>query len=102
MELQEIYSDIKAANAEVIAISVDSQQDAAGIVRQHGLEFPVAYDSTTEISRQWGIFNLLDDGVSAPAAYVFDSSGDLMAYRIGTTIAERPGSAEVLSFLRAG
>lgn len=102
MELQEIYDDIQDAGAEVIALSIDSEGDAVSIVEAHGLEFPVAYDTTIATIRAWEVFNLLGDGVSAPATYVFDSSGNLMAYRIGDNIADRPGANEVLSFLRAG
>ncbi len=102
MELQDIYGDIQDAGAELIALSVDDQPDATGAVQALELEFPVAYDATTAIAQSWGVFNLLGDGVSAPATYVFDSSGDLMAFRIGENIAERPSAEEVLSFLRAG
>lgn len=88
-----------AAGAELIAVSVDSQVQAAAIVQQHGLEFPVLYDEDTTVTREWGIFNLLNDNVSAPATYVFNASGELAAYRIGENIADRPAAAEVVNVL---
>ena len=99
MELQEVYGEIQALGAEVIAISVDDADDATGIVEQHNLEFPVLYDNDFTVSLAWGTFNLLDDGVSAPATYVFDSAGDLVAYKIGGSIIERPSAQEVVDLL---
>ena len=87
--------------AEIIAISVDSELDAARMVERYGLEFPVLYDSSADVARAWGILNLLDDGVAAPATYVFDSTGDLVAYNIGETIADRPSAVEILAVLAA-
>ncbi len=83
-------------------MSVDSQQDARAVVEQLNLAFPVLYDTTTEVSKAWGVFNLLNDGVSAPAIYVFNSQGELVAYHIGETIADRPSAAEVLTVLTSG
>ena len=71
------------------------------MVERYGIEYPVLFDPTTQVSRAWGIFDLLNDGVAAPAAYVFDASGELFAYRIGETIAERPNAAELLATLKA-
>ena len=87
--------------AEVVAISVDDGLDAARMVDRYDIPFPVLYDTTTEVAQAWEIFNLLDDGVSAPAAYVFDASGTLFAYRIAEDIADRPGAAELLATLAA-
>ncbi len=87
--------------AEVIAISVDDGLDAGQMVERYGIEFPVLYDPTNQVAVSWEIFDLLNDGVAAPAAYVFDASGELFAYRIGETIAERPTAAELLATLGA-
>ncbi len=101
MELQEIYPEIDSIGAEVIAVSVDSGLDAARIVERYSLDFPVLYDSSGDVSRAWRIFDLLNDGVAAPATYIFDSSGELFGYRIGENIADRPTAVEVLVTLSA-
>ena len=101
MELQENYARFQAIGAEVIAISIDTELDAARIVEQYQIEYPVLYDTTTDVTKAWEIFDLLGDGVATPAAYVFDASGELFAYRIGETIADRPTAAELLATLEA-
>ena len=99
MELQENYEEIRALGAEVLAVSVDADQDARAIVEQLSLSYPVLYDTRTEVSRAWGVFNLLGDGVSAPATYVFDAAGELVAYHIGQTISDRPTAEQILDAL---
>lgn len=101
MELQDQYAEIEAIGAEIIAVSIDSEEDARAVVARLNLTYPVLYDTTTAVTRAWGVFNLLNDGVPAPAVYVFDSAGNLVSYRIGETIADRPHAAEVLSVLAA-
>ncbi len=101
MELQERYAEFLASGAQVIAISVDDEFDAARMAERYALQFPVLHDSNADVARAWGIFNLLDDGVSAPAAYVFDAEGNLFAYRIAEDIADRPTAAELLATVRA-
>lgn len=101
MELQETYAQFKAIGAEVIAVSVDDGLDAGRMVERYGIEYPVLYDDSTDVARAWEIYNLLDDGVSAPAAYVFDANGGLFAYRVADDIADRPTAAELLATLDA-
>ncbi len=101
MELQENYAQFKAMDAEVLTISVDDELDAGRMVERYGLEFPVLHDRSADVARAWGIYDLLNDGVSAPAAYVFDASGELFAYRIAESIADRPTAAELLATLAA-
>ncbi len=101
MELQESYAEFQSFGAEVIAISVDNQENAASMVARYNLQYPVLYDESYSVTRSWGIFNLLDDGVSAPATYVFNADGHLIAYRIAENIGDRPHADEVLAVLSA-
>lgn len=101
MELQENYAQIKAIGAEVIAISIDDELDAGRMVELYGIEFPILHDSSADVARSWEIYDLLNDGVSAPAAYVFDASGELFAYRVAEDISDRPTAAELLATLAA-
>ena len=95
-----MYDEFKELDAEIVALSIDTAEDAARMLEIHGLEYPLAYDTTTEVTRAWGVFDLLDDGVAAPATFIFRSDGRLGAWRIGEDIADRPTAAEVLRVLR--
>lgn len=83
-----------------IAISVDSEDDAKRAKNELNLGYTVLFDSETKTTRAFGIFDLLNDKVSAPATYLFDKSGELFAYHIGDNIRDRPSTREVLTAFR--
>jgi peroxiredoxin len=99
--LQKFYSAFKDAGAEVIAVSVDSREDAMQAVSSLGLTFPVLYDTDAAAASSWGVFNLLGDGVAAPATFVFDATGALRAFRIGKDAGDRPHAEEVIEVIRS-
>ena len=65
------------------------------------LEFPVLYDSSGRIAREWEVFDLLNDGVAAPTTFVFDASGTLQFSQIGQNAGDRPTTDEVMDILRS-
>ena len=66
-----------------------------------GLTFPVLYDTDATAAKSWNVFNLLGDGVAAPATFVFDATGTLRAFRIGKNAGDRPHAEEVLDVIRS-
>lgn len=82
-------------------MSTDKRDDADSIVATLGLEFPVLYDTEADVARSWSVFNLLGDGVAAPATFVFDAEGSLRAYKIGKDSGDRPTAQLVLDTIRA-
>jgi len=99
-ELQAIYPQFQALGAEIVAISTDVQAEAEELVNTLEVEFPVLYDTDEAVSRAWRVFNLNSDGIAAPATFVFDASGDLIAQRIGSDAGDRPTAAETLEVIR--
>ena len=85
---------------ELLAISVDNRLDAASIVDRNKLNFPVLYDTTTVVTRSWGVFDLLRDNVAAPATFVFAPEGHLVAAHIGQHAGDRPDANDILLVVR--
>jgi peroxiredoxin len=102
VELQSVYERFKELGAELLVISVDDQTDAVAAAVEWGLDYPVLYDDDNSVSIQWNVFNLLSDGVAAPSVFVFDGSGEFIAYKIGEHVADRPAAEEILSVLENG
>ena len=50
VELQESYDAIQAADAEILAVSVNSQEDAITIDDLLNLSYPVLYDESTDVT----------------------------------------------------
>lgn len=100
MELEAAYGDIVAEGAELIALSTDSLADAQAMVAHAGVTFPVLADADAAVTREYGIFDLLDDGVAAPATFIVDSDLQLVGTHVGQTIADRVPAATIIAFLR--
>ena len=64
-----------------------------------GATFPVLADPAHDAASAYGVFNLLDDGVAAPATFVI-SGGQLVASHVGQAIGERVSAPAILDVLR--
>ena len=100
MELEAVYADIRANGAQLIAISVDSVDDARAMAEHAGASFPVLSDADLVVSTAYGLFDLLADGVSAPATLIIDHDGNLAARHVGTTVSDRVPAETIVDFLR--
>ncbi len=98
--LQNVYSRLKEIGAEVIAISTNPPEQNRTTVDELGIEFPVLTDSDGSVSERWGVFNLLGNQHAAPAMFVFDSSGDEIARKIGASASELPDVDETLQVIQ--
>ncbi len=100
MELEAAYDDIRANGAQLLAISVDSPDDARAMAEHAGASFPVLSDADRVVSTAYGLFDLLEDGVSAPATLIVDHEGNLAGRYIGKTVADRVSARAIVDFLR--
>ena len=82
-----------------MALSVDDAESAAEMKDAYGLEFPVLYDTDTSVATEYGLYDLLGDGVSAPATFIIRTDGTIESALIGTTIGERPTPDSILDVL---
>ena len=78
---------------------MDDAENAAEMKDALGLEFPVLYDTDTSVATEYGLYDLLGDGVSAPATFIIRTDGTIESALIGTTISERPTPDSILDVL---
>jgi peroxiredoxin len=95
-ELQEAYPQFQRQNAEVVAISMDSIPSAAQMVALTGAQFPVLSDAEGKVVHRYGVYNLLGDGVAAPATFIVSRGGVIQWRHVGQNIADRPSADEIL------
>ena len=81
----------------MIAISTDTAENAAKMVDEHGIRFPVLHDTDGSVSRAWGTYDVLGDGLAAPSTFLIDGTGALAAWKIGQNILDRPSAGEILA-----
>ncbi len=79
---------------------MDDFQGAATMTANSGATFPVLYTNRSEnIPEEYGVYDLHDDGVAAPAVFIIDKRGNIAYINVGDTIADRPDVATLLSEL---
>ena len=83
----------------MLAVSTDRLTAAADAVERLGLQFPILYDPSTEVVREYGLYNLFNDSVSAPATFVLDKSGAVHWKYIGQGKYDRPSTEEIIAKL---
>jgi peroxiredoxin len=94
--IQETIEDIRAYNAEILAVSVDNVWSHKAWAQQQNLTFPLLSDFWPhgEVARKYGIF-LEKDGISNRALFFIDGSGNLRS----SWIAENPGVAPGINLI---
>ena len=61
-----------------------------------GVDFHVLADEDTSVSREYGIFDLHGDGVAAPATFIINSAGEIIAAHVSQNVSDRPTGEEIL------
>ena len=94
-----MYEDIRELNGEVLAISVDDLSGATQIVQQLSIPFPILYDPSREVPQSYMVYDLLGDGLAAPATFVVDREGVIRWKHVGRSIGDRASISEILDQL---
>jgi peroxiredoxin len=99
VELQSAYADIQSRGAVVLAIAVQDTARAQTMQRLVGAEYAILADSEHNVADAFHVYNLLSDGVAAPAVFIIDRRGVIVWSYIGRDANDRPSVAQVLPFL---
>ena len=92
------YQAISDLNAEILAVSVDDLSKAAYIVEQIGL--PVLYNPDAGVVWQYGVYNLLGDGLATPSTFILDVQGNIRWKYVGRSISDHSSSQQIISKLK--
>ena len=97
---------LNAANATVLAISVDAPFTNAAFAEANGVEFPILSDYTRSTVNAYGV--ALDDFASMAgytasqrAVFIVDENGDVMWKWVADSPGEQPDYSAVLAALNA-
>lgn len=71
------------------AISTDSLVDAEQMEVLAEAEFPILADTNENVSKDFGVFNLLGDNVAAPATFIIRPDGRVVWGYVGVDIGDR-------------
>ncbi len=91
-----MYPEFLERNVSLAAISTDDIADALKMVELTGAEFAILSDKDAEVAKDYGVYNLLNDGVATPAAVIVLPGGDIEWKYVGRSISDRPSPDQIL------
>ncbi len=98
-EYQQLYATIRAAGAELAAISVDGPERSQAVREQLGLSFPILCDTERLVVRAWRVYNAREKGgIAKPAVFILDPGG-VVRYVSVDEVASRVPASEIVRAL---
>ena len=79
--MQSRSDEFQAADADILAISVDLPEQSAEIVEAYGLTFPVLSDPGAETIRAFGVLHEAGGpygDIARPASFILDREGNIV------------------------
>ena len=82
-----------------MALAVNTLEGVEGAQSSAGATYPFLADPEHQVAEAYGIYNLLGDGVAAPAVFVISSDGSILWSYVGAAGEDRPPVADILAHL---
>ena len=99
-DYSEHLEDLRAAGAELVAISVDDAARAESVRQELGIKFPLLCDSSREVVKKYGLLNSGEKGgIALPASFVIDRER-VVRFRALEAVASRVSVDQLLELVR--
>jgi len=98
--LREDYEKFELLEARIIAETTDDLSHVAFAAERLGLQFPVLHDPEGRISKEYGVFDLLNDGLATPSTFLLDKDGAIRWQYIGESRSDRPANSQIIGQLQ--
>lgn len=102
-EYQQHYAAIRAARAELAALSVDGPEKSQAVREQLGLSFPILCDTERVVVRQWDVYNAREKGgIAKPAVFILDPGRVVRCVSVDEVASRVPASEIVRALSERG
>ncbi len=92
-----MYPEFLKRNVSLATISTDDTADALKMVELTDAEFAVLSDKDAAVAKDYGVYNLLQDGLATPSAVIVSPEGYIEWKYLGENIADRPPTDAILA-----
>lgn len=75
--MQEYYTEIREAGAEVIAISSESVDMTKRIIHDNGLKYAVLCDNKQQVIADYNVLDPNNSRIARPATYILNADGQV-------------------------
>ncbi len=99
-EYRDAYESLRAAGANLVAVSVDTPEKSEAVQRDWQLAFPILSDRQRRVVQEWDIYNAREKGgIAKPAVFIL-RPGLTVRFVSVDQVASRVPAAEILRLLR--
>ena len=95
-----MYREFRYFDTEVVGISMDNISETAMLAKVVEAEFKLLSDPNGKVVKEYGVYNLLGDGLATPAVFIIGSNRYLEWSHVGTNIGDRPSTGDILARLK--
>jgi peroxiredoxin len=93
------YRTLQGTGVEVVSIVVASLSDVEGWCQRAGIAYPMLADDAHQVSEAYGIYNLLGDGLAAPAVFVVATDGRIVWSRVAKSASDPVSVSTIMQHL---
>src|SRR3990170_7798564 len=93
------YSMYDERGAQVIALAVQPQEEAARSAERSKAQFPILADSEHAVADAYGVYNLFSDSEAAASVFIISKDGRIIWVSIAAFQTERVPSQTILENL---
>ena len=93
------FNEIESRNTVVFAISTHDLTNATSVARRACVRFPIPYNPSGGVVKQYEVFNLLRGDLPTPSTFIIDGFGVIRNKYVGRGISERPSSNTINQLL---
>ena len=95
-----MYTEFRSLDAEIVGISMDNVSETAGLAETVGAKFKLLSDPDGKVVKEYGVYNLLGDGVATPAVFIIGPNRYIEWSYVGTNVGDRPSASDILTRLQ--
>ena len=99
MQLERDLAKFRDNNAKVLALAVQDQASAYATASDTNTSYPILADVDHRVANAYGVYNVLDDNIAAPAVFIINQSGQIVWSYVGRNINDRPSNETILANL---
>lgn len=83
----------------MVALAVASVASVEGWCQSAGVSYPMLADPVHRVAENYGVYNLLGDGLAAPAVFVIETDGRIAWSHVGQHAGDRASAQTILEQL---
>jgi len=83
----------------VLSVVVTSIDVVENWCQRTGVSYPMLADSAHQVAEAYGVYNLLGDGLAAPAVFVIEPDGRVAWSYVGQRSGDRVAASAILEHL---